>query len=120
MPTIDGHAGILKRGVNSHAIVDEDGDEHWLWGHVNRLKRSINNLLQSENDDALNLKNVEIVDNRRRPNRLAQRVRRQNDDDDNEIDDDDADDDDTELAGSGHEFETTSDIYSLKPARLCE
>lgn len=34
-----------------HNIDDlEDNDEHWLWTHVNRIKRSIHNVLESSND----------------------------------------------------------------------
>lgn len=42
---LDGSDGL--RSLHKRSIDNDDGDSHWLWSNVNRIKRSINGMLQS-------------------------------------------------------------------------
>lgn len=120
-------------------------DEHWLWGHVNRIKRSIHSLLNTEEHPrhkhikkrshartAHNGDHRSAVNNRNAPkkyrkghvvprlNAIPRLKRHYDEDEDNEVGDDD-DENEIEIAGSGsHNYEETTDVYSLKPERLCK
>lgn len=41
---------LHKRSIND--LDSDDNDEHWLWTHVDRIKRSISNVLGSDNEQA--------------------------------------------------------------------
>lgn len=44
-----------SEGQHKHSIADSDSnDEHWLWTHVDRIKRSIHDVLGSGKDHAAN------------------------------------------------------------------
>lgn len=127
---------VNKRGVNSVGLnpvkFDESDANHWLWRQVNRLKRSIHSMLEREPDNhsEWHKEHLAGVDSE------ANRLRRDYSDDheDNEVDvvankdqhsnddedDVDIDDDDDDVAGSGFLYEEATDLYSLKPSRLCE
>lgn len=46
MDASDGQRFLNKRNVD-----DLDNDDHWLWSRVDRIKRSINTVLGSENEE---------------------------------------------------------------------
>lgn len=111
-------------GVGLNSVEDESEADHWLWGHVSLIKRSIHSLLQQEHPKHTKLRNQHSSGAKN------SRLRRDYSDDheDNEIgvdtnnddeDDADVDEEDDDIAGSGF-YEEATDIYSLKPSRQCK
>lgn len=134
-----------RKVVNKRSVVDsnddrdvyahDDGDR---WGHIHRNKLSIDSLLDAEPS-----KKSHGVWRKHHSNGVKPKVNRQRrdyGDDDNEIDadtrrekdqnnvvldNDEHDDEDEDLdedddgPGSGFIYEESTDLYNLKPSRLC-
>lgn len=135
-PSLDSGSKLVKRNVNSINATpyEEDIEDHWLWGHVNRLKRSIHHLLRNEDDEnrLLHGEKFEIINTERKNHKRAKHIalhknqqdkqnrkRRQfheENEDDNEIEDGD-DDNDT---GSGYSYDVSTVVYSTKPSKMCK
>lgn len=126
---------VNKRSVSDvelNLVKDESDADHWLWGHVNRIKRSINSLLEQEQPKHSGWRKQHSVAVGSKSNRLQRDYG--DDHEDNEIDvgadkdlhgeddedDIDVDDDDDDIPGSGFLYEEATDVYSLKPSRLCK
>lgn len=126
---------VNKRSVSDvelNSVNDESDADHWLWGHVDRIKRSINSLLQQEQPKHSGWRKQHSVAVGSKNNRLRRDYG--DDHEDNEIDvgadkdlhgeddedDIDVDDDDDDVPGSGFLYEEATDVYSLKPSRLCK
>lgn len=48
MDVSEGQRFLRKRSIDD--FNNDDNDEHWLWSHVNRIKRSLNDALGTENE----------------------------------------------------------------------
>lgn len=106
-------------------LSDSGDDSHWIWGSVKRLKRSIDQMLQSDEDSHKHVKRMASNDkiNAEKPKKkkkyhkqtMADRKKRQDIDDSEDYDEDD----DDIIDGSGQDLETHDFEVSSKEERLC-
>lgn len=119
---------VNKRSIRDVEVnaVEADNDDHWLWGRVKRLRRSIDSLMHHAPNHHKTLRKHRTDGAGSKVNRIRRNFG--DDQDDNEIDvgpsnDDDEDledDDDDSISGSGFLYEETSYVYTSKPSRLCK